>query len=72
MTTKSATKKQVELIEKLQSRGATIPENDHGNPDNSMFESIDNADSYIKKWGYLMRSCSTQLRSDEWGGVLNT
>ena len=66
-----ATKKQCELIDEMQDRGALIPENDHGNPDGSMFETVENADSYIKQWGYLMRKSSTDMRADEWGEVSN-
>jgi hypothetical protein len=68
----TASKKQIALIEELQTRGTLIPENDHGNPDNSMFESVRSADSYIKQWGHLMRQHSTSMRADEWGGIPNT
>lgn len=44
----SASPKQIKLIEKLQDLGAPIPENDRGNPDSSMFDSVENADAYIK------------------------
>lgn len=67
----SATRKQVELIEELQLREAKIPENDHGNPDSSMFESVANADRYIKKHGHLMGRCATGTNISDWGGVLN-
>jgi len=56
----SATKKQVELIEELQNRGAVIPCDDHGNPSTAMFDSIMGADEYIKEWGHLMRQYSTK------------
>jgi|TARA_R110000851_G_scaffold326279_1_gene494796 hypothetical protein len=77
----SASKKQIELIEKLHNKGAPIPENDHGNPDGSMFESVENADKYIKKYGHFISSGlgynSTYKPSDtvgpgEWGGVYNS
>lgn len=65
------TKRQVELVTELQDRGAPIPETDHGNPDNSMFESFEGASAYIKEHGHLMQKHSNKLRADEWGGVLN-
>lgn len=67
----SATPKQIALIEELQNRGAAIPATDSGNPDNSMFESVQAADAYIKQWGHLMRKGRTSLSAGEWGGVLN-
>ena len=67
----SATKEQCRLIDELMTLGASIPENDHGNPDDSMYDSIQQADVYIKKWIYLMARYTTKARADEWGGVLN-
>jgi len=67
----SASRKQTELIDELQTRGATIPENDHGNPDDSMFDSVEQADAYIKKWGHLMGQGRTNMRIDEYGGIPN-
>ena len=67
----TASRKQIALIEKLQERGAVIPETDSGNPDNSMFETVLAADAYIKQWGHLMRRASTTMRADDMGGVLN-
>ncbi len=66
-----ASKRQIELIEELQNRGAPIPENDHGNPDSSMFESVTGADKYIKKHGHLMGKYATKTSQGDWGGVLN-
>lgn len=68
----SATRKQIKLIEELQNRGAPIPCTDSGNPSNEMFDSVANADKYIKEHGHLMRSYRTNIRPDVWGGVLNT
>lgn len=67
----SATKKQIALIDELQNRGAPIPETDRGNPELSMFDSVRAADQYIKQYGYLMRTLSTKMRSDEFGGIPN-
>lgn len=67
----TASTKQIALIEELQSRGAVIPENESGNPDDSMFHSVKAADAYIKQWGHLMRRNRTSVRADEWGGVAN-
>ncbi len=67
----SASKKQIELIEELQSRGAAIPSSDTGNPDDSMFLSIAAADAYIKQWGHLMRKHSTKMRPGELGDIPN-
>lgn len=67
----SATKRQIEFIEKLQELGATIPCNDHDNPSAEMFESVANADKYIKQWGHLNLKNYTKLRPDEYGGVPN-
>lgn len=67
----TATRKQVKLIEDLQSRGAPIPCTDHGNPDGSMFESVSNADKYIKQNIHYIKVHTTLCRPDEWGGVLN-
>ncbi len=67
-----ATRKQIELIEEIQLRGAPIPENDHGNPDDSMFESFEAADKYIKQYGHFMGKCTTKTNPGDWGGVLNT
>jgi len=70
----SATNKQIRLIEKLHDRGAVIPEDYRGNPDFSAYDSIQQADAYIKKWGHLMRYSgqqSTECRMDDWGGIPN-
>ena len=73
----SATERQAELIVRLQNKGAPIPENDHGNPDNSMFESVENANKYIKKYGSYINgglgeeANLTGLSAGEWGGVYN-
>ncbi len=67
----TATIGQVILIEELQKRGAVIPCTDNGNPDSSMFESTENADLYIKKWGGLMAIGVTSMRADEYGGIPN-
>ena len=66
-----ATSNQISLIEMLQDRGAIIPANDHGNPDNSMFETFTAADLYIKQWGHLMATNGTKSSPSEWGAVLN-
>lgn len=78
-----ATEKQAELIVRLQNKGAPIPENDHGNPDNSMFESIENADKYIKKYGSYINgglgyvygdfggNVNKEAGAGDWGGVYN-
>lgn len=68
----SASPKQIALIEKLQNRGAPIPCNDSGEPCFAMFDSVQNADAYIKEHGHLMRKYNTNMRADELGGVLNT
>lgn len=67
----SATKRQIEFIEKLQELGAPIPCDDHDNPSTEMFESVVNADKYIKQWGHLNLKNYTKLRPDEYGGVPN-
>lgn len=67
----AATKKQIDLICKLQERGALIPETHHGNPDSSMFESVQAADKYIKQWGHLMSESSTSMSPGEYGGIPN-
>ena len=67
----SASRKQIALIEELQSRGAAIPAKDNGNPDWSMMDSVDTADAYIKQWGHLMGRSSTKLSAADWGGVPN-
>jgi len=67
----SATRKQAELIDKLMERGATMEETDHGNPDCSMYDSVAQADAYIKKLGYLMHQSRTNMRIDEYGGIPN-
>ena len=68
---KTATKRQIELINELQNRGAIIECTYSGNPDNSMFTSFEKADVYIKKWGYLMRQSRTNLSQSEYGGIYN-
>jgi hypothetical protein len=66
-----ATKKQIALIEELQTRGAAIPAKENGSPDFSMIESVEAADQYIKQWGHLMRRYSTKMTADEFGGIPN-
>jgi len=74
----SASRKQIKLIEDLMNKGAPIPSNDGGNPDLSMFDSIQAADAYIKaNYHYLSKKThlckiGKQCRPDEYGEVLNT
>jgi len=74
----AATDKQIRLIEELHLRGAIIPCDDDGDPDFSAYDSIQQADAYIKKWGHLMNSSTPRNKSykpncrmDEWGGIPN-
>lgn len=67
----SASPKQVKLIDELQSRGATIPADDRGEPDFSMFDSVAAADAYIKQWGHLMARHRTKTTAADWGGIPN-
>ena len=67
----SASRTQLELIEKLLDRGADIPCTENGDPDWAMMNSVKDADLFIKKWGHLMKQSTTSLNAGEWGGVLN-
>jgi hypothetical protein len=68
----SATEKQIQLIELLQNKGATIPSDDGGNPDMSMMDSVQAADAYIKKWKHLFSGRPAFAgRMDELGEVPN-
>jgi len=49
------TQEQIDLIIKLQDLGAVIPEDDHGNPSNEMFEHYTDAFLYINKWKHLFK-----------------
>ncbi len=69
--TQKPTKKQINLINELQLLGASISCDDHGNPSNSMFETIENTDTYIKKWIYLKRKNRTFMSQSDYGGVYN-
>jgi hypothetical protein len=66
-----ASERQIELIDKLQCLGAPIPEDDHGNPDSSMFKSVENADEYIKKHLWRLAQCQTTMSAAEYGGIPN-
>jgi hypothetical protein len=68
----SATEAQCKYIDDLMTLGAVIPCDDHDNPDDSMYESVANADAYIKQWRHLTHTIpTTNLRADEWGGIPN-
>lgn len=67
----SASRKQIALIEELQARGAVIPADDDDNPDNSIMDSVEAADAYIKKWGHLMRKYSTKSSAADYGNIPN-
>lgn len=58
------TAKQIKFAEHLMEQGAPH--------ENSLYNSMHNADKYIKKHQYLKKSFyMTTLRADEWGGILN-
>lgn len=58
----SASAKQVELIDKLQNLGATIPaKGDCDGPDFSMLASVEAADLYIKQWIHLLRAAGGKV-----------
>jgi hypothetical protein len=69
----SATKAQIKFIDDLMTLGADIPcDSEMDKPDFSMYDSIAQADAYIKKWQHLLRRVpTTKLRADEWGGIPN-
>jgi len=68
----SATEKQIKFIDDLQTNGAPIPCDDHGNPDDSMFESVSAAHEYIRaNRQYMKKFDGTKMRADEYGGVYN-
>jgi hypothetical protein len=69
-----ASRKQIGLIGKLQDLGAEIPcTGEGGNPDFSMLDSVQAADAYIKKWGYLNLATKpgATATAQDWGGVSN-
>lgn len=78
----TCTEKQAKLIQDLQTAGAPIPENaGQSGPDNSMFDSVANADAYIKAHYHFLypegrvsrsRAAAKESRADDWGGVWNT
>lgn len=74
----SATSKQIKLIDDLMTEGAPIPADDDGDPDFSMYDSVEQADVYIKQhYHFLARKAGLiktgkRIRSDEYGDVLNT
>jgi len=70
----TASKKQIKLIEDLLAAGATYPENDNDNPSFSMYESVAEADKFIKMhYRLLLPKVFAGKRNSpaEWGGVLN-
>jgi hypothetical protein len=51
--------------------GATIPCDHSENPDFSMYDSVKQADDYIKEWKHLIKkSPTTKLSAGEWVGFI--
>lgn len=73
----SATAKQIKLIDDLMNVGAPIPSKDGGDPDMSMYDSVEQAAAYIKQHYHRLAikaglsKMSQHITPDEWGGVPN-
>ena len=74
----TATKAQIKYIDDILEAGCPVPEHPQfDRPDNSMYDSFEAADTFIKKnkhWGYrnaILYAMSARMRMDEYGDIPN-